>query len=246
MGMDKHAIIQRLPDGTCTRQQILHAARIIEPSFKETQFRNLMGSLHNSALIVRVGRNQYKKVGKEQKKSVFTGVYSNTALQVIQRMQERFPLLSYRVWELSWLNEFFNHQLARNQIFLEVEKDGCDFVFSVFVEKFPGRVLLKPKAKELMKYGTDDGIIIDRLVTEAPKSDGERYQVPLEKLIVDLFANKNLMLSKGDYPSAIEMMFATYNIDQVTMLRYARRRNKVEEVFGFLREKTTVELLVQG
>ena len=128
--MNKHAVIRKLPDGTCTRQQILHAARIVEPSFKETQLRNLMGTLRNSRLIVRVGRNQYQKVGKEPKKSVFTGVYSHAAQQVIEHMQKQFPLLSYRVWELSWLNEFFNHQLAHNKIFVEVEKDGCDFVFS--------------------------------------------------------------------------------------------------------------------
>ena len=246
MCMDKHEIIRKLPDGTCTRQQILHAARIVEPSFKETQLRYLMGTLYESALIVRVGRNQYKKVAKEPNKSLFTGVYSHAALQVIQCMQGRFPLLSFMVWELSWLNEFFNHQLARNQIFLEVEKDSCDFVFSALAEKFPGRVLYRPKAQEILHYSTDDGIRIDRLVTEAPKSDGEPYQVPLEKLIVDLFANKNLMLSKGDYPSAIETMFTKYRIDQVAMLRYARRRNKANDVFGFLRDKTTIELLVQG
>lgn len=243
--MDKHAIMQKLPDDICTRQQILHAARIIQPSFKETQLRHLLGSLLNCALLVRVGRNQYKKAGKGPKKSVFTGEYSKAALQVIQCMQERFSLLSYRVWELSWLNEFFNHQFGRNQIFLEVEKDGCDFVFSELAEKFPGRVLLRPKAQEILQYGTDDGIIIDRLVTEAPKSDGERYQVPLEKLIVDLFANKNLVLSKGDYPSAIETMFSKYRLDQVAMRRYARRRNKEKEIFGFLRDKTIIELLVE-
>jgi len=246
MCMDNHAIIRNLPDGTYTRQQILHAAQIVEPSFKETQLRYLMGTLLDSGLIVRVGRNQYKKVGNEPKKRIFTGIYSQIALQVIGYMQKQFPLLSYRVWELSWLNEFFNHQLAHNQIFLEVEKDGCDFVFSALVEKLPGRVLLRPKAQEVLQYGTDDGVIINRLITEAPKSDGEPYQVPLEKLIVDLFANKSLMLSKGDYATAIETMFAKYRIDQVSMLRYARRRNKVKDVFGFLRGKTSVELMVQG
>jgi hypothetical protein len=114
--------------------------------------------------------------------------------------------------------------LAHNKIFLEVEKDGGDFVFSTLTEKFPGKVLLKPKAQEILRYGTDDVIIINHLVTEAPKSDGEPYQVPLEKPIVDLFANKHLMRSKGDYPSAIELMSATYRIDQDSMLRYARRR----------------------
>jgi len=210
----------------CSRQQILYAAQRVEPSFKQTQLRYLMGVLLDSGVIVRVGRNQYKKAGKEPMKSIFTGAYSPVALQAIQYMQERFPLLSYRVWELSWLNEFFNHQLAHNQIIVEVEKDGCDFVFSSLVERFPGRVLLRPKAQEILHYGSDDGIIIDRLVTDAPRSDGEPYQVPLEKLIVDLFANKNLMLSKGAYPSAIEMMFAKYRIEQVSMLRYARRRNR--------------------
>ena len=147
---------------------------------------------------------------------------------------------------MSWLNECFNHQIVHNKIFVEVEKDGCDFVFSALVEKFPGKVQLRPNAQEILQYGTDDGVIIDRLVTEAPKSDGEPYQVPLEKLIVDLFANKNLMFSKGDYATAIETMFAKYRIDQVSMQRYARRRNKVKDVFGFLRDKTAIELLVRG
>ncbi len=148
--MNKHAVIRKLPDGTCTRQQILHAARIVEPSFKETQLRNLMGTLHDSALIVRVGRNQYQKVGKEPKKSVFTGVYSHAAQQVIGHMQEQFPLLSYRVWELSWLNEFFNHQLAHNiRSLSRWRRTVVILCFSSLVEKFPGRVLLRPKTQEL-------------------------------------------------------------------------------------------------
>ncbi|MGE4468391.1 hypothetical protein [Sphaerochaeta sp.] len=92
MSMNKHAIIRNLPDGTCTIQQILHAARIVEPSFKETQLRYLMGTLQNSSLIVRVGRNQYQKVGKEPKKSIFIGKYSHAAQQVIEHMQKQFPL----------------------------------------------------------------------------------------------------------------------------------------------------------
>ncbi|AEV30205.1 hypothetical protein SpiGrapes_2438 [Sphaerochaeta pleomorpha str. Grapes] len=234
--MKKQEIIQKLPDGIFSRQQILHAAQSVEPSFKDTQLRYLIGTLRNSKLIVRIGRNQYKKAEKEPNKSIFTGAYSDTALHVIGYMKEHFPLLSYRVWELSWLNEFFNHLIAHNHIFLEVEKDGCDFVFSALTEKFPGKVLLKATVKEMMLYGTDDGIIITRLVTEAPRSDSAKYQVPLEKLIVDLFANKNLMLSKADYPFAIELMFSKYRIDQVTMLRYARRRNKANEVVRLLQD----------
>ncbi len=244
--MDTRAILRTLPDGICTRQRILQAARIVEPSFKETQLRHLLGALRNSNLIVKVGRNQYGKADESQRKPIYTGVYSNTAWVVIECMETQFPLLEYRVWELSWLNEFFNHQVARNKIFLDAEYGGCDFVFNVLFEKFPGKVLLRPKAQDMLLYGSDDGIIIDRLISEAPKSEGKRYQVPLEKLIVDLFANKKLGLSKGDYPSAIEMMFSKYRIDQVALFRYARRRNKEKEVLDFLRGRTSIKLLVEG
>ena len=177
---------------------------------------------------------------------MYAGSYSEAAQEVITWMEARFPLLEYRVWELTWLNEFFNHLVAHNKIFLEVEHEGCEFVFSELVEEYHGRVLLRPTAQDIQQYGSDDGIIIDRLVTEAPKGEGERYQVPLEKLIVDLFANKNLMITKGDYPSAIEEMFDKYQIDQIAMLRYARRRNKAKALSLFLQNTVDRELLVEG
>lgn len=232
-------------DSIYSRQSILAAVRTVDPSFKETQLRYMIGVLYDSNLIVRIGHNQYRVTEEKANSQVFTGKYSHVAQQVIEGMQKRFPLLSFRVWELSWMNEFFNHLVSRNQIFLEVEKEGCDFVFPSLIEQFPGKVLLRPKALEVTRYGTENGIIINRLVTEAPKSGGEPYEVPLEKLIVDLFSNKNLLLPKSDYPSAIEAMFSTYLIDQVAMLRYARRRNRERDILDFLRNKTMVELLVQ-
>lgn len=237
--MKLESLLHTTPDGIYTRQSILHAAQKLDSSFKETQLRGLLGVLQDSNLLVRVGHNQYRKAGKAVNKPVYVGLYSKTAQEVISWMEARFPLLAYRVWELTWLNEFFNHLVAHNKIFLEVEKEGCEFVFSELVEKFHGKVLLRPTTQEILNYGVDDGIIIDRLVTEAPKGVGERYQVPLEKLIVDLFANKHLMLPKGDYPSAIKEMFARYQIDQKAMLRYARRRNKAKALSLLLENNPT-------
>jgi hypothetical protein len=67
----------------------------------------------------------------------------------------------------------------------------------------------------------------------------------LEKLIVDLFTSKHFMLRKDDYPYAIEAMFAKYRIDQVSMLRLARRRDKAKDAFGFLRGTIIVELMIR-
>jgi hypothetical protein len=243
--MKKDKILKQLPYGHSTRKDILKAAQKVDPSFKESQLRYLLEVLNSSNMLVHEGRNQYRKAENTHEKIAYRGVYSDSAQTVIRKMESAFPLLDYRVWELYWLNEFFNHLAAKNMIFLDVESDGCDFVFSQLFEEFPGRVLLYPKVQDIEKYGTENGIIIDRLVTETPKGKGQRYRVPLEKLIVDLFANKNLLIPKAEYPEAIQQMFDTYLIDQVSLFRYARRRNKETELVSFLKNKTTVELVVK-
>lgn len=246
--MKEIKLMDRMPADVLSRQDILHAMQKIDVCFEETQLRYLMEKLQKSGSIVRVGHNQYRGKKETEVKCEYSNLYSETAIKVIAQMEERFPLLDFRIWEFSWLNEFFNHQIAHNKIFLEVENEGCEFTYSTLSEEYKSQLLLKPTIEELLRYGVDDGIIIDRLVTESPKGQPERYNVSLEKLIVDLFANKELqsIISKGDYPMAIDDMFAKYQINQVKMFRYAKRRNKVKVLYHFLKEKTNIEVLVEG
>ena len=52
------------------------------------------------------------------------------------------------------------------------------------------------------------------------------------------------LLVQADLPSPLGLMLLRYRIDQVSMRRYARRRNKAKAVFGFLRNQTAIESLV--
>ncbi len=168
-----HTVVEQLPEGTFTRQQILQAAQHIDSSFKDTQLRYLIGSLLNSKKIIKIGHNQYQHAERAENR-VFIGSYSQAASQVIQFMQDHFPMLKWQGWELYWLNEFFNHLVAHNLILLDAEKEGCQFVFSALRDTLPGSVLLTPTAQELKRYGVDDGIIVGQLITEAPGyRDGE-------------------------------------------------------------------------
>jgi predicted MarR family transcription regulator len=60
-----------------------------------------------------------------------------------------------------------------------------------------------------------------------------------------MFANKALMsmISKGDYPETLETIFKKYNVDQTKMLRYARRRNRKDELVNYIKEHTNIKLL---
>ena len=244
--MKDYLLRETLPDYTVSRQDILKLVQKSDPPFREGQLKGLLSYMIENSKLEHIGRNQYRKVIDSANTIKYENQYSDISLQIISIMDEEFPLIEYRIWEFSWLNEFLNHQIGRNYIFLEVEKDGCEFVFERIVSEFAGKVLLKPDLKQILRYGIDNSIIIDRLISESPKGRNNQHQLAIEKLIVDLFANKRLkdMLSFGDYPAALEAIFSLYEVDQVKMFRYARRRNKERELREFLQNKTNIELKV--
>ncbi len=241
---NKELVVKNLNDGIYSRSDILSVAQQLQPQFKETQFRGFLDSLITSKLLVRVGRNQYKKASDYPQKEIYQGDYSETAFAVEAFMEKRFPLLTFQIWDFNWLNEFINHLIGKNIIFLDVEKDGYMFAFRELAYLYPGRVLVLPDSNTLYYYGSRDGIVVNRLVSEAPKSKGNPNKAPLERLIVDLLADDIFPLSRGDFPFAFEEMFSKYYINQVAMMRYARRRNVHEKVYRFLKEETQVELTV--
>ena len=241
-------ISKKIPNGVVlNRQDLLDKSMEINPLFQETLLRNLLEKLLKEGVLVRVGRNQYKKYNGSVNKEIYKSQYSNEALFLIEIMEREYPLLDYRVWELNWLNEFWNHQIAQNKIFLEVERIGCNFVYTGISDKYSGRILLTPNEKELYRYGGPDTVIIDRLISEAPKGSPEHYNAPLEKVIVDLFANKNLrsMVHIGEYAEAVTEMFNKYIIDQTKLFRYANRRNKKKEIYHFLKEEAGIEVTAE-
>ena len=244
--MKDYMLQAKMPDYAISRQDILELIRETDSSFREGQLKRLLSYMIETSKIEHIGRNKYRKIVETVNTTRYENHYSENAQIIISIMQKEFPLVEYRIWELSWLNEFVNHQLARNYIFLEVEKDGCEFIFERIMTEFEGKVLLRPNQDQILRYGSNDSIIIDRLISEAPKGKTEQYNLTLEKLIVDLFANKRLkaMLSFGDYPGALETIFAMYEVNQIKMFRYARRRNKEQELREFLKNKTNVDLKV--
>lgn len=237
-----------MKDEVYTRQEIYQVAEHTDQLVKETQLRYHIGKMLKRKSIMRVGRNLYIKADGAKLKRQYRNVYSSTTEEIIEFMKTKFPLMDYRIWELSWLNEFLNHQLGNNLIFLEIEKNGCEVVFHSLREILQSTsVLLMPTTEQLLLYREHDSVIINRLITEAPKGKPYVHNVLLEKIIVDLFANKILfhILSPADFPDAVSEMFRKYIINQTSMFRYAKRRNKAREIYAFLTEETDAELVVE-
>lgn len=221
------------PGHVMSRKDISSIAKSVDSSFRDTLLRNLLEELIINGSIVRVGRNCYMK--EAEKKPLYCGMYSDYAKELVQLVDKSFPLLSFQVWELRWLNEFLNHLVGENIIFLDIEKDGCEFVYEELRDQYDGRLLLKPDAEQVYRYGKDGTIVICRLVTEAPQGE-TRGSVPLERIMVELEANKVLrsLISEGEIPQMIREMYDKYQIDNSRLLRYARRRNRQDVLLEVL------------
>ncbi|MCF0109103.1 MAG: hypothetical protein HUJ57_03270 [Erysipelotrichaceae bacterium] len=244
--MDNIALVDHLDKETFSREDIYIAAVQLEPDFKQTNMRNLMEKLQDSGSIIRVGRNQYSRNSRE--KQIYIGNYSDEAAQIREEMESSYKHLDYQVWELNWFNEFCNHLIGQNRIIVDVENDACEFVFLTLVEQHDDRLLLRPTIKELQYYTVPDAVLITRLASETPRNKIDTHSISLERLIVEMFANRTIrsMLPVGDYPDILERMFEKYAIDQSKLFRYARRRNREREIMEFIKKNTNIKLIVEG
>ena len=72
---------------------------------------------------------------------------SDDAVNILEFLRKQFPLLTFIIWETRAFNEFANHQMARNFIFVEVEKPLGESVFNAVHEQNNYATLYKPSVK---------------------------------------------------------------------------------------------------
>ena len=227
---------------TFGRQELF---RVLEDQFKglsQASYTLKMQRLLESGQIARAGRNMYYIPDKQMARYHYN--YSEFAKQIQRLISEKHAFLEYRIFELIQMNEFLNHQIAHNAVFVFVEANLGDFVFQTLKERFSGKILLNPSVKEYHLYWQDDFIIIRKLLTEAPKGKEEIWNTCLEKMLVDIVADKVLKttFSEAEYPGILEQVFQKYMIDESQMFRYAKRRHIKDDILKIIRNQTTIKL----
>jgi hypothetical protein len=111
-------------------------------------------------------------------------------------------------------------------------------------------VFLKPNEIELDRYisDLDSAIILIPLLSRAPvqTSEKRKQNVPrLEKLLVDIFSKTTpyLFLTTSEIKTIFNNAFKKNNINQTTLLAYAKRRGKDDEIKNFLIENNLLEVV---
>ena len=169
--------------------------------------------------------------------------YSDAAVELMSIISRLYPQIQFTLFETILLNDFLNHLIAQNTVFVQAEKDVSVFVFRFLQEAGFRNLLYKPSLKEFNLYWVKDCVVVTDMISEAPLRTSEPHKIILEKLLVDMCADKLLsgIYSKAEFQSVLETAKERYRLDRRRMLRYARRRNKEEVIRRFLESEVIAQ-----
>ncbi len=222
-----------------TTGEFADALRIKTSNIGRSTIYQTLKLLCESGEITRTSKGHFAVSDKKD----YSYALSDTAKEISSAVQTQFPFVDFQIWELYQMNEFANHQMTKNIIFVEVKNILDKSVFNQLFEIYP-HALLNPSADEYGKYAVDETIVVRRLISEAPPFFGDYRQASLEKLLVDLFGRgiAGVIISRSEYRTIYEDAFQKYNINLAKLFRYARRRGIEKTIQRFICEETDITL----
>lgn len=209
-----------------TNTDILHLYKEKEPQILESTVNWRIYTLVQQGIMQRIGRGIYR-IGESRNFSFDLSVKS---VKIGRWVGKEFPYIDYCLWELRVVNNFTQHLINYNIIFLDVEREVIDSVYRFLKERDSKVCRIKDIRNDMADYA--GYICIRPLVTEAPAVKEKAVKVAsLEKILVDLYCDKEFLPFRGNEIYHIyKNAFDSYTINESSMLRYASRKEKRAEI----------------
>ena len=234
-----HAFKRLSGSASYSRKELMQIFRKEKADLDDTAFRWALYGMLYSHKLFRIGYDSYA-TDKPPVLAEYIPSYSDKAKRLENVLKKRYPELEFVIFESVLLNEFLNHQIAQNTIYVQVEKDMSAYIFSQLQEELDERILLRPGKSEYGKYWTKDCIVVLDLISQSPLSTQFPHAITVEKMLVDIIAERSIAatFSPSEFPSLYANVLSAYSIDRRKLNRYAGRRGKAEEVREYLEEQS--------
>lgn len=223
------------------RGSLLDFYRKYDPDLKESTFRWRIHQLKAKKIIMPVSQDLFTLDIKPN----FKPEAGEIERKISNKIGKQFNGLKYCIWSTKSVNEFLLHLTGKFFTILQVEKDALEPVFDFLKSQNTGTVYYQPDEKEIERYifEKEQPIILQSLISKAPVQPvGKLVTITIEKLIVDLFCERNLFVAfqGSELVHIINIAYQRYAINFTTLHHYARRRGKEENLKQFLKEKTDI------
>jgi hypothetical protein len=221
-----------------TRESLLAFYRQFDLDLNESTFRWRLYQLKAKKIITPISQDLFTLTYKPDFKPE-TGDFER---KIFLKVEKQFPGLKQCIWSTEAVSEFMLHIPGKFITILQVEKEALEPVFEFLKSQNLGKIYIQPEEKEIERYifETEQSIILQSLISKAPTQKvGKVTTITLEKMIVDLFTDKNLLIAfqGSELIHIINSAYQRYSVNFTTLFHYARRRGKEIDIKEFLSEK---------
>ncbi len=223
-----------------TRESLLAFYRQFDPDLNESTFRWRLYSLKAKQIITPISQDLFTLNFKPNFKPDVSDVE-----KIAGKVEKQFATMKYCIWSTKTISEFMLHIPGKFMTILEVEQDALEPLYEYLKTQNYNNVYIEPEAKEIERYifDSEQPVILQSLISKTPiQKVGKIYTVTLEKLIVDLFCDKNLFIAfqGAELVHIINNTYHRYSINFTKLFHYARRRGKETDLKSYLTTKTDI------
>ena len=185
-----------------------------------------------SGLLERIGYGQFR-MSPDAKPSYIPPI-SPEMKELFLGINEKYPYAKLCVWQARTLSSFMQHIPSIDMLILETDRIAAEAVYEDMRNLAKDRmVLLRPTAQEIRLYASGTpSVLVKNYISESPviSIDGVTT-ASLEKILVDITIAPEFEFARGaELYTIFENADQMYRIGKKTMLRYAARRGKQEEI----------------
>jgi len=188
------------------------------------------------------GKFQLTEVGRKS----FSPFFDDAMVRLSDMLTEEFPFLRFCVWSSRDIDRFSHYVLNLDVIWVDVERDGMESVFSTLTNyDTDRRAAIKPTEADYERYiVSTPSIVIRPLISESPliADIRGRLQVTIEKILVDVVKDPDFFALQGfDMLRFYQNAHSLCTVNRQKLLRYARRRNCANEITTLLNDMNNIE-----
>lgn len=215
--------------GAFTRDEILRFLRS-GASLNEQSLDVLLYRLVQQGVLSKSADGEYHS---NLEKSLFKPVARDEIKSIYGQLKEQFPFAAFSIWSSADIFPFMHHIPNLDIVYVDVEKDALESVFSYLLDNKQRQAFLAPDRNTFGNYiSGKPSVILHQEVSQAPVIEVEGIRMPsLEKIMVDILAEPDFFYLQGyeiDY--IYEAITSKYAVNEKALLRYAGRRNRTREV----------------
>ena len=229
-----------------SREDLWDLMKQLHPDLSRESMDWFVYNCQEQNIFKRIGRNMYTLAGSELDKEPYVPGETKEVREVRTILDRSGTEFNYQIWDSGQLEEFMPDCRTLPRIVItEVEKGQMEQAFDLLRRQLLRSVQFKPDRRYFKKYMEEGAVIVLPLPSESPRHRSEPHAVRLEKLLVDLLANKLLLelIDEESRTAVYRTAFDCYLVDESTLFRYARRRNKEAVVREFIRDHAGIQLL---